>query len=155
LIKKEVLVKIIKNKAVLKEPLIIYQGDYGIELSFQLLRMKYKYSNSGENWLERLISDDILEAYTTIVNPLGEELTQQNGEVKDNTIRFIITKDLTDELTEIGVYKIQFHICCKHSEATIPEIEFSVLERLKGGKSKVFEAIVGTAVVGKSRIEYE
>ena len=61
---------------------------------------------------------------------------------------------MTDELTEIGIYRLQFHLICEHSEISVPPISFEVKERLKGLKDFV-EAIVGTGVVGRCKIEHE
>ena len=153
MIKRDIQVTIKQGTATMKEPLQIYEGDYGVEFSFSLLKFQYKFSPTAENVIATL-SDDILEAYTTIINPSGDELSQQNGEVIDNTIKFVVAKDMTDELTEIGTYKLQFHLICEHSEISVPPIEFEVKERLKGLKDFV-AAIVGTGVVGRCRIEHE
>lgn len=153
MISRQVQVKIKQNEATIKDPIVLYEGDYGVELYFTFFKFQYKFSPTGENILST-INDDILEAYTTIVNPLGDELSQQNGEVVDDTIKFVVTKDLTDELTEIGQYKLQFHLVCDHSEVSIPPVQFTVHERLKGVQDFV-DAIVGTGIVGKCRIEYE
>ena len=153
MISRDITVTIKQGNATMKEPLTIYEGDYGIEFSFTLLKFQYKFANTAENIISTL-NEDVLEAYTTIVNPQGDELSQQNGEVIDNTIKFTVTKDMTDELTEIGTYKLQFHLICEHSEISVPPIEFEVKERLKGLKDFV-AAIVGTGVVGRTRIEKE
>ena len=153
MISRDITVTIKQGKATMKEPLTIYEGDYGIEFSFTLLKFQYKFANTAENIISTL-NEDVLEAYTTIVNPQGDELSQQNGEVIDNTIKFTVTKDMTDELTEIGTYQLQFHLICKHSEISVPPISFEVKERLKGLKDLV-EAIVGTGIVGRCKIEHE
>lgn len=153
MISRDITVTIKQGNATMKEPLTIYEGDYGIEFSFTLLKFQYKFANTAENIISTL-NEDVLEAYTTIVNPQGDELSQQNGEVIDNTIKFTVTKDMTDELTEIGTYQLQFHLICKHSEISVPPISFEVKERLKGLKDFV-EAIVGTGVVGRCKIEHE
>lgn len=153
MISRDITVTIKQGKATMKEPLTIYEGDYGIEFSFTLLKFQYKFANTAENLISTL-NEDVLEAYTTIVNPQGDELSQQNGEVIDNTIKFTVTKDMTDELTEIGTYQLQFHLICEHSEISVPPISFEVKERLKGLKDFV-QAIVGTGVVGRCRIEHE
>ena len=153
MISRDITVTIKQGNATMKEPLTIYEGDYGIEFKFTILKFQYKFANEAENVISTL-SDDVLEAYTTIVNPQGDELSQQNGEVTDNTIKFTVTKDMTDELTEIGTYQLQFHLICQHSEISVPPISFEVKERLKGLKDFV-AAIVGTGVVGRCRIEHE
>lgn len=148
---RNVTVKIIKNKARLDSKLYFYEKDYGVTINFLIQEYQFRYDKNPTGILSS-INDDVLYAYTTIVNPMGMELTRQNGTIVDDVIQFVLTDDLTDELNEIGVYKLQFHIKCEHSEISIPPIEFEIKERLKG-ITDIIPAIVGTAVVGKSIIE--
>lgn len=132
-IRKDVTVKITNNNATLDMPLQIYELDHGIELRFKLMDYKYKYTKDPQNILNSS-DEDILEAYTTIINPKGYELQQINGEVKDDIVIFVIDSSYTDEIDEIGTYKLQIHIKCACSEFSIPPIQFEVLQRLKGVK---------------------
>ena len=150
---RNVIVKIIKNKAKLDSELYFYEKDYGVIINFLIQEYKFRYDKNPTGMLSS-INDDVLYAYTTIVNPMGMELTRQNGTIIDDVIQFTLTDDLTDELNEIGIYKLQFHIKCEHSEISIPPIEFTIKERLKG-ITDLMPAIVETAIVGKSIIEEE
>lgn len=153
-ISRDVTVKVVNDKARLDAKLYFYEKDYGISINFLIQKYKFKYDKHPQGFLSS-IDDDVLEAYTTIINPAGEELTRQNGVVKDDTIQFELTDDLTDELTEIGKYKLQFHLVCEHSEISIPPIEFEIKERLKGGVSEIIPEIIGTGIIGKSYINKE
>lgn len=150
---RNVTVKIIKNKARLDSKLYFYEKDYGVTINFLIQEYQFRYDKNPTGMLSS-INDDVLYAYTTIVNPMGMELTRQNGVIVDNVIQFVLTDDLTDELNEIGIYKLQFHIKCEHSEISIPPIEFEIKERLKG-IIDIIPAIVEIAVVGKTIIEEE
>lgn len=150
---RDVIVKIIKNKARLDSKLYFYEKDYGVTINFTIQEYQFRYDKNPTGILSS-INDDVLYAYTTIVNPMGMELTRQNGVIVGDVIQFVLTDDLTDELNEIGIYKLQFHIKCEHSEISIPPIEFEIKERLKG-ITDIIPAIVETAVVGKSIIEEE
>lgn len=150
-IRKDLIIKIANGVASLDIPLKIYEKDHGIELRFKLMDYKYKYDKDPNNILNSN-DEDVLEAYTTIVNPSGYELTQINGEVVDDTVKFMIEKAYTDELEELGIYKLQIHVKCSHSEFSIPPIQFEVLERLKG-QSEVNSDAVGRAAVDISNIQ--
>lgn len=130
-IRKDLVIKISNGSASLDMPLQIYEKDHGIELRFKLMDYKYKYDKDPDNILNSN-KEDILEAYTTIINPLGYELRQINGEVVDDTVKFMIEDSYTDELEELGIYRLQIHVKCEHSEFSIPPVQFEVLERLKG-----------------------
>ena len=130
---KDVTVKINNGTATLDAPVQFYEKDHDVELRFKLLDYKYKYDKDPQNILNS-VDEDILEAYTTIVNPRGYELEQINGVVKNDIVIFRLDPTYTDELDELGTYKLQIHIKCTHSEFTIPPITFEVLQRLKGIK---------------------
>ena len=119
---RNVTVKIIKNKARLDSKLYFYEKDYGVTINFLIQEYQFRYDKNPTGILSS-INDDVLYAYTTIVNPMG-------------------------------IYTLQFHIKCEHSEISIPPIEFEIKERLKG-ITDIIPAIVETAVVGKSIIEEE
>ena len=130
-ISKHITIKILGNQSRLDENIYVYEKDNGVVFNFKLMEYKYKYDKDPDNILNSNATD-ILDAYTTIVNPLGEELEQLNGEVIDDVVKFTLDKTYTDQLTEIGIYKLQIHIKCTHAEFSIPPITFEVLERLKG-----------------------
>ena len=130
---KDVTVKINNGTATLDAPVQFYEKDHDVELRFRLMDYKYKYDKDPQNILNS-VDEDILEAYTTIVNPKGYELEQINGVVKNDIVIFRLDPTYTDELDELGTYKLQIHIKCTHSEFTIPPITFEVLQRLKGIK---------------------
>lgn len=150
-IRKDLIIKIANGIASLDTPLRIYEKDHGIELRFKLMDYKYKYDKDPNNILNSN-EEDILEAYTTIVNPSGHELTQINGEVIDDTVKFMIEDSYTDELEELGIYRLQIHVKCEHSEFSIPPVEFEVLERLKGESSRNNDT-VGRAAVDISYLQ--
>ena len=130
-ISKDITIKILGNQSKLDESIYVYEKDNGVVFNFKLMEYKYKYDKDPNNILNSNATD-ILEAYTTIVNPLGEELEQLNGEVVNDVVKFTLDETYTDQLTEIGIYKLQIHIKCTHAEFSIPPITFEVLERLKG-----------------------
>lgn len=148
-ISRDIIIKIKNNNAKLDKPLVVYERDHGLMLNFKLQNHNYKYG--GNNILDS-VDDDVLFAYSTLVNPQGYELSNQNGTVLDDVVQFVITEDMTDELTEIGIYQMQIHIVCEHSEFSIPPIEFEVRERLKGDSEGNSDA-VGRAAVDISYLQ--
>lgn len=150
-ISKDITIKILGNQSQLDENIYVYEKDNGVVFNFKLMEYKYKYDKDPDNILNSNATD-ILEAYTTIVNPLGEELEQLNGEVIDDVVKFTLDKTYTDQLTEIGIYKLQIHIKCTHAEFSIPPITFEVLERLKG-KSTPANAQADSAQVDITTIQ--
>lgn len=145
---KNLTITVRNTDAQLNEPLYVYEKDRNLIVYFKIMDYKYKFDKNPTNVLASV--DDIMEAYATIVDPNGYELTRQYGEVIEDEIKFIVTNDLVDELDELGTYRLQFHIKCQHSEFTIPEISFKVLERLKGFRTITDEGEVGDEILNNS-----
>ena len=67
----------------------------------------------------------------TILKPNGSLISRKKSTVVDNTIIFTIYKSFTDEVDEIGTYKIQFHLYDEDdNRITLPPISFEVKELL-------------------------
>lgn len=124
-----------------KEPLYVFHRDRNLELYFKLIDYKYKYSKGtvSEDILNMIYTLEGTSAWITLISPTGAEIERGNGVTLDNVIveksyvKFILTEDLTDEITEIGTYKLQIHIVDDvGGEFTIPPINFEVKERVKG-----------------------
>ena len=145
---KNLTISVRNTAAQLSEPLYVYEKDRNLIMYFKIMDHKYKFDKNPTNVLASM--DDVMSAYVIIVDPNGYELTHQNGEVIDDEIKFVITDELIDEITEIGTYQLQFHIKCECSEFTIPPISFEVLERLKGIKSIIDESEVGDVITNDS-----
>ena len=62
-----------------------------------------------------------------ILKPNGDVVGQKDIVIADNVIKFTITHELTDELDEIGMYQVQFHLYDgEDNRITIPPVEFEV-----------------------------
>ena len=130
-------VKISDYKSELSKPLVIYERDRGLEIYFNLKEYAYKYDKKPSNLLENLVG---AYATVTLVNPAGDEININEVEItKEAKVKFVVTEDLTDELTEIGIYQLQIHVNNDvegrdTSVFSIPPFNFEVRERLKGSK---------------------
>ena len=106
---KDLEIKINNDKAKLNESVYIYQNDRGIELRLRLnlnvVRNSYRSMSRSA-----IFETDYIFAAATIMKPNGEIIGRKRSVVTDDTIVFIIDKEFTDELNEIGTYKIQFHL---------------------------------------------
>lgn len=129
-------------KATLKEPLVVFEKDKNAHIYFRLVdyRYQYKLTTATEDDWNIVYNLKGADAWITIVKPDGTEVEQgkegnnvNNVILKDAYVRFILSPELTDEITEIGTYLLQIHITDKEGgEVTIPSFSFEVKERLKG-----------------------
>ena len=136
-------VKISDYKSELSKPLIVYERDRGLEIYFNLIEYAYRFDKNPSNLLKNLVG---AYATVTLVNPSGDEIRVNEVEItEDAKVKFVITEDLTDELTEIGTYQLQIHVNNDvegrdTSVFSIPPFNFEVRERLKGRKNELLDA---------------
>ena len=136
-------VKISDYKSELSKPLVIFERDRGLEIYFNLVEYAYRLDKHPANLLENLVG---AYATVTLVNPDGYEISVNEVEITEEAkVKFVITEDLTDELTEIGIYQLQIHVNNDikgkdTSVFSVPPFNFEVRERLKGRKSELFDS---------------
>ena len=123
-ISKDLEIKINGDKASFSKKFYIYQHDRGIDLNIKVSIPKLQINNKNTSLLsefERAVCGAI------ILKPNGKVIGRENIAVSDEVIKFTIDHELTDELDEIGMYKIQFHLFDgDDNRITIPPVEFEV-----------------------------
>ena len=127
-ISKHLDMKISKGEATLNEDFYVYQHDRGIELRIKanLSRFHFKSSRMRLNF-----ENDSVFVGATILKPNGEVIGRDKIELIDDIIRFEIDRELTDDIDEIGIYKIQFHLYdILDNRITLPPIQFEVKKLL-------------------------
>ena len=123
-ITKDLEIKINGDKANFTEKFYIYQNDRGIELNIKISMPKLQISKKNASLLAEL---EGASGGAIILKPNGDVVGQKDIVIADNVIKFTITHELTDELDEIGMYQIQFHLYDgEDNRITIPPVEFEV-----------------------------
>lgn len=127
-ISKNITITIKQTKASPSEKIFIYQGDFGIDFYFTLNQFSYDIRN--EINLTSELNNDAY-AGVTVLCPNGTTFDKDPFPITDDgCLKFTITKDLTDELSDIGVYRLQFHLYDGEGEdanrITIPPFTFEV-----------------------------
>ena len=121
-------IKISNGEAKLSEEVYVYQKDRGVELKLKLNLIRVNYRSAVRS---SLFEVDRLFAGATILKPNGQVIDRDKVEVIDNIITFTIDEEFTDEVDEIGIYKIQFHLYdLEDNRISIPPIQFEVKELL-------------------------
>ena len=114
--------------ATLNEPLQIYQHDRGITLRIQVLKHKYSFNKFIEENLVEV--SQILSARAIVVKPDGvNKFECPRQDIEDDLVIIPITLDWTDDLAEIGKYKLQIQLYGKdpiNERVTLPPVEFTV-----------------------------
>ena len=112
------------NQCEIDGPVVLYRGDYNVEVRFTIISSPYKYSNEEKtNVIERTEA-----SYGQLViktpgdkAPIFSDITA----TKRGAITFTITAEMIDEANEVGDYTFQIRLLDenKESRATIPEVK--------------------------------
>lgn len=126
-ISKNITITIRSTKATPSEKLFIYQGDFGIDFYFKLNEFNYSIKNTI-NLASNL--DEGAYASVTVQCPNGDIFERDPFPIENDLLKFTITKDLTDDLSDIGKYTLQFHLYdgegSDANRITIPPISFEI-----------------------------
>lgn len=116
-------ISIKNNMATIDKPVLLYRGDYNVEIRFTILEKDYKYySRGGSNLIETTDA-----GYGQLVIQTPNDRAPIFSEVeptKKGAIVFTITNDMIDEDIEVGQYTFQIRLFDEDQEsrATIAEV---------------------------------
>jgi hypothetical protein len=127
-IQRDLVLTVNNNTASLNEPLVIYQHDRGLTLRIKVMKYKFAFNRIME---EDLVADtSIISARAIVLKPDGKKAFEcPRQAVEDDYVIIHITLDWTDELLEIGKYKIQLQLYGSdyiNERITLPPFEFTV-----------------------------
>ncbi len=117
-------IKISNNVSKMDSTIVLYRGDKNVEIRFTILQSPFKYSNT--------VATNVIEStnasYGQLVIKTPNDKTPIFSEVsatKEGTVLFTITKEMIDEIEELGVYTFQIRLMDenKQSRVTIPPVE--------------------------------
>ena len=117
-------IKISNNVSKMDSTIVLYRGDKNVEIRFTILQSPFKYSNT--------VATNIIEStnasYGQLVIKTPNDKPPIFSEVsatKEGTVLFTITKEMIDEIEEVGVYTFQIRLMDenKQSRVTIPPVE--------------------------------
>ena len=128
MIQRDLILTVNNNTASLNEPLVIYQHDRGLTLRIKVMKYKFVFNKIME---EDLVADtSIISARAIVLKPDGRRLFEcPRQAVEDDCVIIHITLDWTDELLEVGQYKLQIQLYGSdyiNERVTLPPFEFTV-----------------------------
>lgn len=145
----------------LSEPVEIFRHDYGIEFVFNLVNFDYYFTSDIRKTNRKLTQSTDAVAYNmTIRKPYVEPqtptfITTDIKLIEDKKLRFVVDKEMTNDLFEIGDYTLQFHLYDAESHRTsIPEFGFKVKPLLNPAYISD-GTMTGPFIVGVSKLDEE
>lgn len=117
-------IRVKQGKSSIDEPIILYRGDFEVEVRFTILETNYRFK-SGVNLID---SEKAAHAQLALLAPDGMNVITEIGRCEDGTAIFTLNKDMLDELSEVGLYSFQIRLFdyYRESRITIPPIEFGI-----------------------------
>lgn len=136
-----------KGESSIEEPIIVYRGDYELEVRFTIMNSKLKYSN-GSNLIE---SEKASYGQFAILTPYGGNIFSNISKCSDGTVTFVLTKEMLNQIEEVGLYSFQIRLfdINKESRVSIPPIEYGIEVR-EPIASEDHDNSVNNAIVGYS-----
>lgn len=117
-------IKISNNVSKMDSTIVLYRGDKNVEIRFTILQSPFKYSNT--------VATNIIESTNASFGQLVIKTPNDKPPIfsdvsatKEGTVLFTITKEMIDEIEEVGVYTFQIRLLDenKQSRVTIPPVE--------------------------------
>ena len=138
------------NECKIDSPVVLYRGDYNVEVRFTIISSPYKYSNKQET---NVIEQTEASYGQLVIKTPGDKapIFSDITATKRGAITFTITAEMIDEAVEVGDYTFQIRLLDenKESRATIPEVKNGIEIREPIAQEDVTTSNeVGEATVG-------
>lgn len=113
-----------KGMSTIDEPVILYRGDFEVELRFTIMESKFRYK-SGVNLVD---TEKASHAQLALLAPDGTNVFTDIGKCENGTAIFVLSKETIDELSDVGKYSFQIRLFdyYRESRITIPPVESGI-----------------------------
>lgn len=117
-------IKISKDTCEIDKPIVLYRGDYNVEVRFTIIESPFKYTTKNST----NIIEDINASYGQLVIKTPNEkpaIFTDVVETNEGSVIFTLSGEMIDETIEVGDYTFQIRLFDSNrgSRATIPPVE--------------------------------
>ena len=117
-------ITISRDTCEIDKPIVLYRGDYNIEVRFTIIESPFKYTTKNST----NIIEDVNASYGQLVikTPNGKPpIFTDVVETNEGSVVFKLSGEMIDETIEVGEYTFQIRLfdSNKESRATIPPVE--------------------------------
>ena len=135
------------GKSSINEPVVLYRGDFEVSIKFTIMESKFRFK-SGVNLVD---SEKASHGQLAILAPYGGNVFSEVVKCEDGTVTFTLTKEMIDQLEEVGLYSFQIRLFdyYRESRVSIPPVEFGIEVR-EPVASEDHDNEVNNAIVGYS-----
>ena len=135
------------GKSSIDAPVVLYRGDFEVSIKFTIMESKFRFK-SGVNLVD---SEKASFGQLAILAPYGGNVFSEIVKCEDGTVTFTLTKEMIDQLEEVGLYSFQIRLFdyYRESRVSIPPVEFGIEVR-EPVASEDHDNEVNNAIVGYS-----
>lgn len=136
-----------KGESKINDPIIVYRGDYELEVRFTIMNSKFKFM-SGRNLIE---SENASYGQLIILTPYGGNIFSEIVKCNEGAVVFVLSKEMLDQIEELGLYSFQIRLFDfdKESRISIPPVEAGIEVR-EPITSEDHDNTINNAIVGYS-----
>lgn len=151
----ERVISVRKGVSSIDEPVILYRGDYEVEIRFTIINSRFKFIGKT-NVID---SENAAYGQLAVLKPNGDSVFSEINECNNGGVNFILTKEMIDEINELGLYSFQIRLFdqSKESRASIPPVEYGIEIRepivSEDHTNSVNESLVGYSIAKTTTIE--
>lgn len=128
MITKKVVLTVQGENSILSDKIVMFKADDGIRLNFNIKQSKYKFDKDPEDLVNLFNAQ---KASILILRRNKSSFTTNIVNIVSNTVTFDISRDMIDEQSELGEYKLQIHLYDKdNNRLTIPPVSFFVKDTI-------------------------
>lgn len=144
-----------KGKSTIDSPVILYRGDYEVEIRFTIVDTDFRYINGNSNQSTEKAS----HAQLAILGPDGTNVFSDISVCTGGQVAFVLTKEMIDELREVGLYSFQIRLFdyYRESRVSIPPVEYGIEVRepvaSEDHDNEVNNSIVGYSIAKTSVLD--
>ena len=140
-------ITVYKGKSSINESVILYRGDYEVSVKFTIVETKFRFKNG----INLAVSEKASHGQLAVLTPYGGNVFSEIVKCEDGSVTFTLTKEMIDQLEEVGLYSFQIRLFdyYKESRVSIPPVEFGIEVR-EPVASEDHDNEVNNAIVGYS-----
>lgn len=145
------------DKSKIDEPILLYRGDFEVEVKFKIFNSKYKFQNG----LNLIAVENAAYGQLAILAPNGDNVFSDVTKCVDGTVSFVVTETMIDELKEVGKYSFQIRLfdANRDSRVTTPPVEFGLIVgepvASEDTTENVNDALVGYSIARATNVSNE
>ncbi len=120
-------VRVHEGRSCMDKPIVLYRGDYQVCIRFTIVSENLRFGSE----FNTIKYENTPHAQLVILTPSSEVIVSEVIRCEEGVAEFIISRELLDELHEVGKYSFQIRLYdyAQDSRITIPKVKNGIVVR--------------------------